>query len=77
MRTKKEVRLTSNTEAINTLESITLSCNMAKSQALQEMSSLWLKKRTEELMAQGYIEISEEERRFAETSLTAQAEILL
>lgn len=77
MRTKKEVSLTINAETIDALESAVLSCNMAKSHVFQEISSLWLKKRTEELMAQGYIEMSEEERRFAETSLTAQAEILL
>jgi hypothetical protein len=37
---------------------------------------LWLKKRTQELLARGYTEMAEEDREFAELSFEAQKEIL-
>ena len=75
MRTpKKKVSFTIDANIIEALESIALSSNLAKSQIAQEAFSLWLKKRNEDLMAQGYVEMAEEERSFSDTTFTAQAE---
>ncbi len=76
MRTKKKVSLTIDTDIVDALEAIALSCNLAKSQIAQEAFSLWLKKRTEDLMAQGYADMAEEERSFSEMTFTAQMETL-
>ncbi|MBI5584085.1 MAG: hypothetical protein HY892_09695 [Deltaproteobacteria bacterium] len=41
----------------------------------KEKITLWLKKRTEDLMAQGYREMAEEDREFSEITLEAQREV--
>ena len=76
MRTKKKMSVTIDAELLEAIEGVAKTCNMAKSQLAQEAFRLWFKKRTEESMAAGYIEMAREDREFADTALDAQKEIL-
>lgn len=76
MRTKKKMSVTIDAELLEAIEDVAKTCNMAKSQLAQEAFRLWFKKRTEESMAAGYIEMAREDREFADTTLDAQKEIL-
>ena len=76
MRTKKKMSVTIDAEILEAIEDVAKTCNMAKSQLAQEAFRLWFKKRTEESMAAGYIEMAKEDREFADTALDAQKEIL-
>jgi len=76
MRTKKKMSVTIDAELLEAIEDVAKTCNMAKSQLAQEAFRLWFKKRTEESMAAGYIEMAREDREFADTALDAQKEIL-
>jgi metal-responsive CopG/Arc/MetJ family transcriptional regulator len=76
MRTKKKMSVTIDAELLEAIEDVAKTCNMAKSQLAQEAFRLWFKKRTEESMAAGYIEMAMEDREFADTTLDAQKEIL-
>jgi predicted transcriptional regulator len=76
MRTKKKMSITIDAEIFEAIEKVAEVCNMAKSQLAQEAFRLWFKKRTEELMAKGYVEMAQEDREFADTTLHAQKEIL-
>lgn len=76
MRTKKKISVTIDAELLEAIEDVAKTCNMAKSQLAQEAFRLWFKKRTEELMAAGYIEMAREDMEFADTTLDAQKEIL-
>jgi hypothetical protein len=49
---------------------------MAKSHLAQEALILWLKKKTENSMAEGYIEMAREDKEFADITLQAQKETL-
>ena len=76
MRTKKKMSVTIDSEIFEAIEKAAATCNMAKSQLAQEAFRLWFKKRTEELMAAGYVEMAREDRVFADTAIEAQKEIL-
>ncbi len=76
MRTKRKVSLTIDTELFEAIEKAAEACNMAKSHLAQEALILWLKKKTEDSMAEGYIEMAREDNEFAEMTLQAQKEIL-
>lgn len=76
MRTKKKISVTIDTEIFEAIEKAAETCNIAKSRLAQEAFRLWLKKRTEESMAAGYIEMAREDGEFADTTLDAQKEIL-
>lgn len=76
MRTKKKMSVTIDAEIFEAIEEAAESCNMAKSQLAQEAFRLWFKKRTEESMAAGYVEMAREDREFADAALDAQKEIL-
>jgi metal-responsive CopG/Arc/MetJ family transcriptional regulator len=76
MRTKKKISVTIDAEIFEAIEKAAETCNIAKSRLAQEAFRLWLKKRTEELMAAGYIEMAREDGEFADTTLDAQKEIL-
>ena len=76
MRTKKKMSVTIDADIFKAIEKAAKSCNMAKSQLAQEAFSLWFKKRTEELMAKGYVEMAKEDKEFAYTTLHAQNEVL-
>jgi metal-responsive CopG/Arc/MetJ family transcriptional regulator len=75
MRTKK-ISLTIDTKLFDAFEKAAQACNMAKSHLAQEALILWLKKKTEDSMAEGYLEMAREDREFADITLQAQKEIL-
>ncbi len=77
MRTKKKMSVTIDVDIFEAIEKAAEVCNMAKSQLAQEAFRLWLKKRTERLMAEGYVEMTKEDREFADITIHAQKEILL
>jgi hypothetical protein len=76
MRTKKKVSLTIDGDLYISIEKAAKTFNMAKSHLAQEAFRLWLKNKTEELMAQGYEEMANEDREFADLTTQAQREIL-
>ena len=76
MRTKKKISVTIDEEIFEAIEKASNNYNMAKSQLAQEAFSLWLKKKTGELMAMGYVEMANEDREFADISFDAQKEIV-
>ena len=76
MRTKRKISVTVDTEIFKAIEEASRTYDMAKSHLVQEAFRLWLRNKTEELMAQGYAEMVEEDKSFAELSLDAQREVL-
>ena len=76
MRTKRKVSLTIDEDLYAAIEKASKTLNMAKSQVAQQAFSLWLKKETEALMAEGYEEMAEEGKAFADVTFEAQKEIL-
>jgi len=76
MRTKKKMSVTIDADIFEDIEKAAETCNMAKSQLAQEAFRLWFKKKTEESMAAGYVDMANEDREFADTALDAQKEIL-
>jgi len=76
MITKRKISVTIDTELFEAIEDAAKSSNMAKSQLTQEALQLWFKKRTEESMAAGYVEMAREDRERADTTFDAQKEIL-
>ena len=76
MRTKKKVSLTIDEEIYAEIDKASKTLNLAKSQLAQEAFSLWLKKRTETLMAKGYEEMAQEDKAFADVTFESQREIL-
>jgi len=76
MRTKKKMSVTIDADIFEDIEKAAETCNMAKSQLAQEAFKLWFKKKTEESMAAGYVDMAKEDREFADTVLDAQKEIL-
>ncbi|MFO8164277.1 MAG: hypothetical protein R6T98_07070 [Desulfatiglandales bacterium] len=76
MRTKKKISVTIDAEIVEAIEDAAKTCNMAKSQLTEEALRLWFKKRTQESMAAGYVEMAREDREFADTTFDAQKEIL-
>jgi len=75
MRTKTKINLTIDTELFEAIEKAAKDCNMAKSHLAQEALILWLIKKTEESMAEGYLEMAREDKEFADMTLQAQKEI--
>ena len=76
MRTKRKISVTIDAEIFEAIEDAAKTCNMAKSQLTEEALRLWFKKRTQESMAAGYVEMAREDREFADTTFDAQKEIL-
>jgi metal-responsive CopG/Arc/MetJ family transcriptional regulator len=76
METKKKLSVTIDKEVLEAVENASKTYHMAKSQLAQEALKLWLKRRTQELLARGYTEMAEEDKEFAELSFEAQKEIL-
>lgn len=76
MRTKRKMSVTIDAEILKAIEKASRTYHMAKSHLAQEAFTLWLKKKTEELMAKGYTEMAKEDKEFAELSFEAQREIL-
>ena len=76
MRTKKKMSVTLDADIFEAVEKTAETCNIPKSQLAQEAFRLWFKKRTEELMKEGYVEMAREDQEFADITLDAQKEIL-
>jgi len=76
MRTKKKVSLTIDGDLYMDIEKAAKTLNMAKSHLAQEAFKLWLKKKTEALMAKGYEDMAEEDKIFANLTSQVQREIL-
>jgi len=76
MRTKKKISVTIDAEIFEAIEEAAKTRKIAKSQLAQEAFKMWLKKKTEESMAEGYVEMATEDREYADTALNAQKEIL-
>jgi len=76
MRTKRKLSVTVDEDIFQSIDKAAKACDMAKSQLAQEAFRLWIKKRTQDLMAQGYEEMAKEDREFAELAIQAQEEIL-
>ena len=76
MRTKKKISVTIDAELFEAIEDAVKTCNMAKSQLTQEALQLWFKKRIEESIVAGYVEMAREDREFADKTYEAQKEIL-
>lgn len=76
MGTKRKFSVTIDHEVLEAVDKASKTFHMAKSRLAQEALTLWLKNRTEELMARGYVEMASDDKEFAEISLAAQREIL-
>ena len=76
MRTKRKISVTIDAEMFEAIEDAAKTHNIPKSHLTQEALQLWFKKRTEESMAAGYVEMAREDREFADTTFDAQKEIL-
>lgn len=76
MRTKRKVSLTIDEDVYAALDEASKTYRIAKSQLAQDAFKLWLKKETEDLMARGYEEMSEEDAAMAELTFEAQKETL-
>ena len=75
MQTKKKITITIDEGLCDAIDLASKRFNMARSQLAQEALSLWLKKQTGDLMAQGYREMAEEDREFSELALEAQKDV--
>ena len=76
MRTKRKISLTIDEDIYQSIEKAARELRLAKSQLAQEAFGLWLKKKTEALMAKGYEDMAEEDNAFAKHAFDAQKEIL-
>jgi len=76
MKTKKKMSITIDADIFKAVEEAAASRNMAKSHLAQEAFCLWFKKKTEELMARGYVDMASEDQEFINTALNAQNEVL-
>ena len=75
MQTKKKITITIDEGLCEAVDQAAKRLNIARSRLAQESLSLWLEKKTEALMAEGYREMADEDRKFSEQTLEAQKEI--
>ena len=76
MKTKKKISVTIDADIFEAIEDAAKTFKIPKSQLTQEALRLWFKKKTEESMAAGYVEMAREDRECADTAFDAQKEIL-
>ena len=76
MKTKKKISVTIDEGLYEAIDQASRRFQVARSQLTQEALGLWLRKKTESLMAQGYREMAREDQEAAEDSLAAQKEVL-
>jgi hypothetical protein len=76
MGAKRKLSVTIDNEVLEAVNKVSKICQMPKSRLAQEALNLWLKKRTEELMARGYTEMAREDGEFSDLSFEAQREVL-
>ncbi|MEA2061901.1 MAG: hypothetical protein U9P10_15670 [Thermodesulfobacteriota bacterium] len=65
---QEKMSITIDADIFKAVEKAAASYNIAKSHLAQEAFRLWFKKRTEELMARGYVDMASEDREFIDTS---------
>lgn len=75
MQTKKKITITIDEKLCQAIDQVSERTKIARSHLAEEALSLWLKKQTEALMAQGYREMVAEDREFSELTLKAQREV--
>ena len=76
MRNKGKLSITIDYKLLEEMEKASRKNRFSKSRLTEEALRLWFKKNTEELMAKGYEEMTEEDRKIAELTLEAQREII-
>ena len=76
MGSKRKVSLTIDEDVYAAIEEASKTYRIAKSRLAQEALKLWLKRETEALMAKGYEEMYEEDRKLAEQTFEAQKEVI-
>jgi len=72
MKTKKKISVTIDEGLFEAVDQASRRFQVARSQLAQEAFTLWLRNKTESLMAQGYREMAREDEEKAERSLAAQ-----
>jgi hypothetical protein len=75
MKTKRKVTITIDDDLYEVVNQATKRFNLARSRLAQEAISLWLEKKTEEIMAEGYRMMADEDRSYSELTIQAQKEI--
>ncbi len=76
MRTKRKISVTIDAELLKAVDHASKTYHISKSHMAQEAFAMWLKKKTEQLMAKGYREMAEEDKEIAELSFESQREIV-
>ena len=76
MKTKKKISVTIDEGVCEAVDQASRRYRMPRSRLAQEAFTLWLKKKTESQMAQGYREMAREDQESADRTLVAQIEIL-
>jgi metal-responsive CopG/Arc/MetJ family transcriptional regulator len=76
MKTKKKISVTIDEGVYEAVDQASRHFQVARSQLAQEAFILWLRRKAESLMAQGYREMAREDEETAERSLAAQKEVL-
>ena len=76
MKTKKKISVTIDEGLYEAIDQASRRFQVGRSQLTQEALGLWLRKKTESLMAQGYREMARDDQETAEDSLAAQKEVL-
>lgn len=76
MRTKRKISMTIDSELLKSFDNASKTYRMTRSRMAQEAFALWLTKKTEQLMAEGYSKTAEEDKDFADLSFEAQREIV-
>jgi len=76
MKTKKKISVTIDEGLYEAVGQASRRYRIRRSRLAQEAFTLWLKRKTEGQMAQGYREMAREDQETAEGTLAAQREIL-
>ena len=76
MRSKKKLSVTIDAEVLEAVDRAARECRIGKSRLAQEAFTLWLRKRTGQLMAEGYAETAKEDGETAEATFDAQKETI-
>jgi metal-responsive CopG/Arc/MetJ family transcriptional regulator len=76
MKTKGKISLTIDYDLLSEIEKASRAYNIAKSQLVQEALKLWLQSEVEKLMAKGYEDMAQQDKKNAEIFFEAQREII-
>lgn len=75
MKTKRKITITIDEGLYEAVNQASHRFDLARSQLAQEAIYLWMNKKTEELMAEGYRETANEDLTFSKLTIEAQKEI--